>query len=108
MRSTRIPSGELGTWTWYGPTAAGRSLLPQTDPLQSLAAFLKTVSVHSLDDGPSVGRLLAVSQSSDVVDGYLVHMVLRLGDDVLTGDPDDLTELAAALGPAGPRVYRWR
>ena len=72
-----------------------------------LAAFLKTVTVHSLDDGPSVGRLLAVSQSSDVVDGHLVHLALRLGDDILTGDPDDLTKLVAVLGPAGPRVHPW-
>ena len=72
-----------------------------------LAAFLKTVTVHSLDDGPSVGRLLAVADSSDVVDGHLVHLALRLGDDILTGDPDDLTKLTAALGPAGPRVHRW-
>lgn len=53
-------------------------------PLQPLAAFLKTVTLHSLDDGPSVGRLLTVSHRSDLVDGHLVHLALRLGDDVLT------------------------
>ncbi len=73
-----------------------------------LAAFLKTVTVHSLDDGPSVGRLLALSRSSDVVDGHLVHLALRLGDDLLTSDPDDLTKLVAVLGPAGLRVHRWQ
>ena len=72
-----------------------------------LAAFLKTVTVHALDDGPSVGRLLALSHSSDVVDGHLVQLAFRLGDDILTGDPDDLTKLVAVLGSAGPMVHRW-
>ena len=72
-----------------------------------LAAFLKTVAVHSLDDGPQVGRLLALSHSSDVVDGHLVYLALRLRDDILTGDPDDLTKLVAVLGSAGPRIHRW-
>ena len=54
----------------------------------------------------SVG-LLALSRSSDVVDGHLVQLALRLRDDILTGDPDDLSKLVSVLGPAGPRVHRW-
>ena len=72
-----------------------------------LAAFLKTVTVHPLDDGPSVGRLLALSRASDVVDGHLVHLALRLRDDILAGDPDDLSKLVAVLGPSGPRIHSW-
>ena len=72
-----------------------------------LAAFLKTVTVHPLDDGPSAGRLLALSESSDVVDGHLVLLAVRLRDDILTGDADDLTRLGAPLGPAAPRIHPW-
>ena len=72
-----------------------------------LAAFLETVTVHPFDDGRQVGRLLGLSQSSDVVDGHLVHLAFRLRDDILTGDPDDLAKLVAVLGSEGPRVYPW-
>lgn len=72
-----------------------------------LAAFTKTLAVHPLDDGAVVGKLLGVANSSDVVDAHLVLLALRLGDDVLTGDPDDLEALAAALGPAAPTIHHW-
>jgi hypothetical protein len=72
-----------------------------------LAAFLNTVTVHALDDGPSTGRLLALSGSPDVVDGHLVLLAVRLQDDILTGDVDDLTRLGAPLGPAAPRIHPW-
>ena len=72
-----------------------------------LAAFLKTLTVHPFDDGPSVGRLIALSGTSDVVDAHLVVLALRIGDDVLTGDPDDLTTINAPLGSAAPTIYRW-
>lgn len=72
-----------------------------------LAAFLKTATVHSFDDGPAAGRLLALSGSSDVVDGHLVLLAVRLGEDILTGDADDLTRLGAPLGPAAPKIYNW-
>ncbi len=72
-----------------------------------LAAFTETLAVHPLDDGAAVGKLLGVAQSSEVVDAPLVLLALRLGDDVLTGDPDDLEALAAALGPAAPTIHHW-
>lgn len=72
-----------------------------------LAVFLKTVKVHALDDGPAVGRLLALAHSSDVVDGHLVQLALRLREDILTGDPDDLAKLVAVLGTAGPSIHSW-
>lgn len=72
-----------------------------------LAAFAKTLVVHPLDDGPAVGRLLALSGSSDVVDAHVVLLALRLGDAVITGDPRDLETLASPLGPAAPTIHHW-
>jgi len=72
-----------------------------------LAAFLKTITIHPLDDGRPIGQLLAQTGSTDVVDAHLVITAVRLGDDILTGDPDDLTTLSAALGPASPTIHNW-
>lgn len=72
-----------------------------------LSAFLKTITIHPVDDGRPIGRLLAQTDTSDVVDAHLVIMALRLGHDILTGDPDDLRALTAVLGPAGPTVHAW-
>ena len=72
-----------------------------------LAAFLKTITIHSLDDGRPVGQLLAQTETSDVVDAHVVITAVRLGHDILTGDPDDLTTLSAVLGPASPTVHAW-
>ncbi|MBS1837025.1 MAG: hypothetical protein JST64_04950 [Actinobacteria bacterium] len=72
-----------------------------------LAAFLKVVRVHPLDDGPSVGLLLARSRTADVVDAHLVTCAVRVGHDILTGDPDDIAPLAASFGPAAPTVHTW-
>ena len=72
-----------------------------------LGAFLKTITIHPLDDGRPIGRLLAQTKSSDVVDAHLVICAARLGRDILTGDPDDLTALATVLGPAAPTVHSW-
>ena len=72
-----------------------------------LAAFLETILVHPLDDGRAVGRLLAQAGSSDVVDAHLMVTAVRLGHDVLTGDPDDLTALAGVFGPASPAIHSW-
>ena len=72
-----------------------------------LAAFLKTVTIHALDDGRAVGQLLARAGTSDVVDAHLVITAVRLGDDIVTGDPGDLRTLAETLGPAAPTVHAW-
>ncbi len=72
-----------------------------------LAAFLTTIVIHPLDDGRPVGQLLAQTETSDVVDAHVVITAVRLGHDVLTGDPDDLTTLSAVLGPASPIVHSW-
>ena len=72
-----------------------------------LAAFVQTSTVHSFDDGVSVGRLLALSGASDVVDAHLVVLALRLGDGILTGDTDHLATISAPLGPAAPTIHPW-
>ncbi|MGF1598917.1 MAG: hypothetical protein ACFCVK_18655 [Acidimicrobiales bacterium] len=72
-----------------------------------LAAFVKTILVHPFDDGRPVGRLLSQAGTSDVVDAHIVICAIRLGHDILTGDPDDLTRLTAPLGPAAPTIHTW-
>lgn len=72
-----------------------------------LATFLKSVTVHPLDDGRAVGRLLALTGTRDPVDAHLVMIAARLDDSILTGDPDDLSRIADALGSAGPTVHAW-
>ena len=72
-----------------------------------LSAFLKTITIHTFDDGRPVGRLLAQTKTSDVVDAHLVIIAVRLGHDILTGDPDNVTTLTAVLGPAAPTVHAW-
>lgn len=72
-----------------------------------LAAFLKVITVHPFDDGRTVGRLLAQSTTSDVVDAHLVICAVRIGHDILTGDPDDIAPLTALFGPTAPTVHTW-
>lgn len=72
-----------------------------------LAVFLKAITIHPLDDGRSVGQLIAQTSTSDVVDAHLVITAVRLGHDILTGDPEDLTTLGTVLGPASPTVHAW-
>ena len=72
-----------------------------------LASFLKSVTVHAFDDARPVGRLLALANTSDVVDAHLAICALRLGHDILTSDPDDFSLLTAPLGPAAPTVHLW-
>lgn len=72
-----------------------------------LETFLKTITIHPLDDGRPVGQLLARTKTADVVDAHIVITAVRLGHDILTGDPDDLTTLGTVLGPASPTVHTW-
>ncbi len=72
-----------------------------------LASFLKIITIHPFMDGKSVGRLLGQADSSDPVDAHLVALAMRLNDDILTGDPDDLGQLAATLGQHGPTIHSW-
>lgn len=54
-----------------------------------------TTDVVVLDrvDAVNVGRLLAASGTADVVDAHVVVCARRVGQRVVTSDPDDLTRL---------------
>ncbi|MCP3938147.1 MAG: hypothetical protein GY708_22600 [Actinomycetia bacterium] len=57
-------------------------------PQARLAAFLKAITIHPLDDGRSVGLLIAQTSTSDAVDA-------RLGP-LISSRPDSIPQLAAA------------
>lgn len=61
----------------------------------NLARFVKHCEVHALDDSVAVGRRLAASGTSDVVDAHLVVVAEQLGTYVFTTDPGDMRALGA-------------
>lgn len=63
----------------------------QANLMRLLAGF----DVHAIDDGVAVGRRLAQSATSDVVDAHLVITAERLGTFVLTSDVEDMVALDA-------------
>ncbi len=67
------------------------------DPVRqaNLARAVRSFDVHALDESVTVGRRLAASGTSDVVDAHLVVVAERLGTFILTADPKDMTELGA-------------
>lgn len=64
-----------------------------------LSGALAGLEVVPIDDeaGRSAGRLLASTQTSDVIDAALV-LLAHDGDHLITSDPDDLAILATASG----------
>lgn len=56
-----------------------------------------TVAALDRVDATSVGRLLAASGTSDVVDAHVVICARRAGQRVVTADPDDLRRLDPQL-----------
>ena len=58
-----------------------------------------STDVVALDrvDAVHVGRLLAATDTSDVVDAYVVVCARRSAQRVVTSDPDDLTRLDPTL-----------
>jgi predicted nucleic acid-binding protein len=58
-----------------------------------------TTQVANLDrvDATSVGRLLAASGTSDIVDAHVVVCARRAGQPVVTSDPGDLSRLDPSL-----------
>lgn len=61
----------------------------------NLARMLRHIDIHALDESVVVGRRLATSATSDVVDAHLVVTAERLGTFILTADPHDMTTLGA-------------
>jgi len=65
----------------------------------NLARLLAGVDVQPIDEGVGrrIGILLAAAGGDDVVDAAVV-LLAHDGDEILTGDPDDLRALAEAAG----------
>ena len=61
----------------------------------NLARAVHLFDVHPLDESVMVGRRLATSGTSDVVDAHLAVVAERLGTFILTTDPDDMSKLGA-------------
>ena len=61
----------------------------------NLARAVRHFDVHPLDESVTVGRRLAKSRTSDVVDAHLAVVAESLGTFILTGDPDDMSKLNA-------------
>ena len=61
----------------------------------NLARALQNFEIHALDEAIAVGRKLADSDTSDVVDAHLAVVAQQLGTFILTGGPDDMATLSA-------------
>ena len=61
----------------------------------NLARAVRHFDIHPLDNAVPVGRRLATSDTSDVVDAHLTVVAESLGTFILTSDPDDMTRLSA-------------
>jgi hypothetical protein len=72
-----------------------------------LARLLGAIAVHPLDDGRTVGAILAHSGTADVVDAHLVSVAIRIGEPILTADVGDIGRIVAALPDHQPGVHRW-
>ena len=61
----------------------------------NLARAVRHFMVHPLDESVAVGRKLAQTGASDVVDAHLVVVAETLGTFILTSDPNDMSVLNA-------------
>jgi hypothetical protein len=79
------------------PATALAQALRRPERQVRLARLIRqpTTDVVALDrvDATSVGRLLAASGTSDVVDAHVVICARRSRQNIVTSDPDDLTRL---------------
>jgi hypothetical protein len=84
------------------PASALAQAVRQPERQVRLARLLRqpTTDVVALDrvDATNVGRLLAVSRTSDVVDAHVVICARRARQQAVTSDPDDLQTLDPTLG----------
>jgi len=61
----------------------------------NLARAVRLLDTHALDESVAIGRRLAASGTSDVVDAHLAVVAESLGTFILTGDHDDMSKLNA-------------
>ena len=76
---------------------------PRQAPLAMLRRMCRSVPFTE-DVAEAVGRLLAVSRTTDVVDAAVVVAAMSYGGIVLTSDPGDLRKLGDAVGVSLPIV----
>lgn len=83
------------------PASALAQAVRRPERQARLARLLRqpTTEVVPLDrvDATAVGRLLAATGTSDVVDAHVVICAARAGQRVITSDPEDLRRLAPHL-----------
>jgi predicted nucleic acid-binding protein len=84
------------------PASALAQAIRQPPRQARLARLIRqpTTDVVPLDrvDATNVGRLLAASDTVDVVDAHVVICARRTGQRVVTSDPDDLRRLDPTVG----------
>jgi predicted nucleic acid-binding protein len=73
-----------------------------------LARLLEAIELHPMDDGRTIGSLLARASTSDVVDAHLVVTAVRIAQPILTADTADIERLVALLPGPRPVVHPWR
>jgi hypothetical protein len=71
---------------------------PATQAVLQRAVNTCDIAPLTKDDVRDMAPLLATTGASDIVDGHVVAMALRLNAVVYSSDPDDLCDLAAAAG----------
>ncbi len=93
-------------WSIIRKAAARGDVLHTTHPVlaqvwrdpprqANLSRALRQIYVHPLDESIRVGRRLAASGTSDVVDAHLAVVAEDLDTFILTSDPKDMTALGA-------------
>ena len=67
------------------------------DPARQANLFraVRGFTVHAFDDATTVGRLLAETDTSDVIDAHLATLAQMLDTFIVTTDPDDMATLGA-------------
>lgn len=73
----------------------------------NVARLLPSLSLHALDDGRSIGRLLAIAGTSDVVDAHLALLAAQTGEHIVSADHDDLRPLLIAAGVSPDALRPW-
>ena len=83
------------------PATALAQAIRQPERQARLARLIRqpTTDVVELDrvDATNVGRLLAASGTSDIVDAHVVICARRRGQSIVTSDPQDLARLDPAV-----------
>lgn len=93
-------AGETGARVTVPATALARAVR-RPDRQVRLARLIRQPTTDVIDlgrvDATNVGRLLAASGTSDIVDAHVVICARRAGQRAVTSDPDDLRFLDPAV-----------